>query len=59
MMQQSPKTRLSAEYPVKGSKLLPPDSSWNELEVRNVTLLYGRMIDNMNENEYDNDNHKQ
>jgi len=27
MMQQSPKTRLEAEYPVKGSELLPRDSS--------------------------------
>ena len=40
MMQRSLKTRLRAEYPVKGSELLPPNSSWNELEVRNATLLY-------------------
>ena len=39
MMQQSPKTRLEAEFPVKGSELLPPDSSKYELEVRNAILL--------------------
>ena len=50
MMQQSPKTRLRAECPVKGSELLPPDSSLNGLEVRNATLLYGTMIDKMNDN---------
>ena len=27
MMQRSPETRLEAEYPVKGSELLPRDSS--------------------------------
>jgi len=27
MMQRSPKTRLEAGYPVKGSELLPRDSS--------------------------------
>ena len=47
-MQQSPKTRLEAECPVKGSKLLPRDSSRYELEVRNAILLYGTLIDNMN-----------
>ena len=40
MMQRSPKTRLRAEYPVKGSELLPRDSSGYELEVRNAILLY-------------------
>ena len=40
MMQRSLKTRLRAEYPVKGSELLPPDSSGYELEVRNAILLY-------------------
>ena len=48
MMQQSPKTRLEVEYPVKGSELLPPDSSRYELEVRNAILLYEYLIDNMN-----------
>ena len=43
-----PKTRLEAEYPVKGSELLPPDSSRYELEVRNAILLYEYKIDNMN-----------
>ena len=50
MMQQSPKIRLRAECPAKGSELLPPDSSRNELEVRSATLLYETMIDKMNEN---------
>ena len=40
MMQRSLKTRLRAEYPVKGSELLPRDSSGYELEVRNAILLY-------------------
>ena len=40
MMQRSLKTRLRAEYPVKGSELLPRDSSGYELEVRNEILLY-------------------
>jgi len=40
MMQRSLKTRLEAEYPVKGSELHPPDSSEYELEVRFATLLY-------------------
>ena len=40
MMQRSLKTRLRAEYLVKGSELLPPDSSEYELEVRNAILLY-------------------
>ena len=40
MMQRSLKTRLRAEYPVKGSELFPPDSPLNGLEVRNATLLY-------------------
>ena len=47
MMQKSPKTRLEAECPVKGSELLPRDSSRYELELHNVTLLYGTLIDNM------------
>ena len=40
MMQRSLKTRLRAEYPVKGSELLLRDSSGYELEVRNAILLY-------------------
>ena len=40
MMQRSLKIRLGAVYPVKGSELLPPDSSGYELEVRNAILLY-------------------
>jgi len=32
-------TGLKAEYPGWGSELLPPDSSLNELEVRNAILL--------------------
>ena len=32
-------TGLEAEYPVRGSVLLPRDSSGYELEVRNATLL--------------------
>ena len=47
-MQQSPKTRLKAEYPVKGSELLPRDSSRYEFEVHNTILLYEYLIDNMN-----------
>jgi len=50
VMQQSPKTRLEAGFPVKGSELLPHDSSEYELEVHNAILLYGTMIDKMNEN---------
>ena len=49
-MQQSPKTRLEAEFPTRGSELLPRDSSRNELEVHNAILLYQTMIDKMNEN---------
>ena len=48
-MQQSPKIRLEAECPAKGSELLPRDSSLNELEVHNATLLYGTKIDKMND----------
>ena len=33
---------------MKGSELLPPDSSIYELEVRNAILLYEYLIDNMN-----------
>ena len=47
-MQQSPKTRLEAECPAKGSELLPRDSSRYELEVRNAILLYETLIDKMN-----------
>jgi len=50
MMQQSPKTRLEAGFPVKGSELLPRNSSGYELEVHNAILLYGTLIDKMNEN---------
>jgi len=50
MMQQSPKTRLEAGFPVKGSELLPRDSSEYEFEVLNAILLYGTLIDKMNEN---------
>jgi len=39
------RTGLKAEYPVKGSELLPPDSSLNELEVRNAILLWELLID--------------
>jgi len=60
MMQQSPKARLEAEFPIKGSGLLPLDSSWNELEVHNAILLYRTMIDNMYEtSEYCNEDWKQ
>ena len=47
MMQQSLKTRLEAEYPVKGSELLPRDSTRYEFEVHNAILLYEYKIDNM------------
>ena len=47
-MRRSPKTRLEAEYPVKGSELLPRDSSRYELEVHNAILLYESLNDNMN-----------
>jgi len=47
MMQQSFKTRLEAVYPVKGSELLPRDSSKYEFEVHNAILLYELVIDNM------------
>jgi len=40
MMQRLSKTRLEAEYPVKGYELLPRDSSRLELEVRIAILLY-------------------
>ena len=33
---------------MKGSELLPPDSSRYELDVRNAILLYEYLIDNMN-----------
>ena len=36
---------LEAEYPVRGSVLLPRDSSEYELEVRNATLLCELLID--------------
>ena len=49
-MLQSPKTRLRAEFPIKGSELLPRDSSEYVLEVHNAILLYGTLIDKMNEN---------
>ena len=49
MMQQSPKTRLEAGFPVKGSELLPRDSSGYELEVRNAILLYEFDRQNINE----------
>ena len=39
MMQRSLKVRLEAEYSVKGSELLPRDSSRYEFEVRNAILL--------------------
>ena len=42
-----PKTRLEAEYPMKGSELIPPNSSRYELEVRNAILLYEYLIDNV------------
>ena len=48
VMQRSPKTRLEAEYPVKGSELLPRDSTRKEFEVRIAILLYEYFIDNMN-----------
>ena len=47
-MQQSPKTRLEAEFPTKSSELLPRDSSRYELEVHNAILLYELVIDKMN-----------
>jgi len=40
MMQRSLKTRLEVGYLMKGSKLLPRDSSRYELEVRITILLY-------------------
>ena len=48
MKQQSPKKRLEAEYHVKGSELLPHDSSRYELDVHNAILLYELVIDNLN-----------
>ena len=39
MYERSLGTGLEAEYPVKGSVLLPRDSSLKELEVLNATLL--------------------
>ena len=39
MMSDHSGTRLEAEYPVRGSELLPRDSSLKELEVRNAISL--------------------
>ena len=52
MMQQSLKTRLEAGFPVKGSEHFPRDSSGYELEVHNAILLYGTLIDKMNEHKW-------
>ena len=44
--------KTEAGFPVKGSELLPRDSSGYELEVHNAILLYGTLIDKMNENKW-------